>query len=189
MEEKSSSGSDTSSDSENSSPAPVKFSLHLHSKPYVKPKSYEKSEENVQYITEFDYKPQSLKTIPRLSNSRRLFMVNNSHLNAKAQSFELPTQILQDNSIMSEEGFLSKDEMEKQKLREDIELCADEASLEAYERMPVEEFGEALLRGMGWSYGKAIGLNCRDPGLPYQYPNRSVARLGFGASLPLKNST
>lgn len=32
-------------------------------------------------------------------------------------------------------------------------------SLDAYEAMPVDMFGEAMLRGMGWSDGKGIGVN------------------------------
>ncbi|MEW5300633.1 MAG: hypothetical protein WDW36_003548 [Sanguina aurantia] len=32
-----------------------------------------------------------------------------------------------------------------------------EASLEEYEAMPVEEFGKAMLRGMGWSEGMGVG--------------------------------
>jgi hypothetical protein len=31
--------------------------------------------------------------------------------------------------------------------------------MEDYERIPVEEFGAALLRGMGWKEGQAIGRN------------------------------
>jgi len=33
--------------------------------------------------------------------------------------------------------------------------------LEAYDRMPVDEIGGALLRGMGWEEGKPIGLNSK----------------------------
>jgi hypothetical protein len=32
-----------------------------------------------------------------------------------------------------------------------------QASLEDYERVPIEAFGAALLRGMGWKEGEALG--------------------------------
>ena len=31
--------------------------------------------------------------------------------------------------------------------------------MDAYEAMPVEAFGDALLRGMGWAEGKPVGRN------------------------------
>ena len=36
-----------------------------------------------------------------------------------------------------------------------------EAGLEAYEAMPVELFGEAMLRGMGWQEGRCVGKNAK----------------------------
>jgi len=35
------------------------------------------------------------------------------------------------------------------------------ADLDAYEAMPVEAFGEAMLRGMGWQDGKCVGKNAK----------------------------
>lgn len=43
--------------------------------------------------------------------------------------------------------------------RNDIANRPDETTMEDYERMPVEHFGAALLRGMGWSEGQGIGRN------------------------------
>ena len=40
---------------------------------------------------------------------------------------------------------------EKDAFQNDIDNLPETASLEAYEVMPVEAFGEAMLRGMGWS--------------------------------------
>lgn len=36
------------------------------------------------------------------------------------------------------------------------------AGLDAYEAMPVEAFGEAMLRGMGWQEGKSVGKNAKE---------------------------
>jgi hypothetical protein len=47
---------------------------------------------------------------------------------------------------------------EKQKYKVDVELRPDE-SLVDYEKMPIEDFGAALLRGMGWKEGKPVGKN------------------------------
>ena len=35
------------------------------------------------------------------------------------------------------------------------------AGLDAYEAMPVELFGEAMLRGMGWEEGRCVGKNSK----------------------------
>ncbi|KAK9457711.1 DExH-box splicing factor binding site-domain-containing protein [Dipodascopsis uninucleata] len=46
---------------------------------------------------------------------------------------------------------------EEEAYRLDIAERPEEPSLEAYEAVPVEEFGYALLRGMGWKDGENIG--------------------------------
>ena len=40
---------------------------------------------------------------------------------------------------------------EAESFKRDMAALPDEASLEQYERMPVEDFGAAMLRGMGWT--------------------------------------
>jgi len=54
---------------------------------------------------------------------------------------------------------LDKIEDERDKFLYDVQCRPDEADLTAYERMPLEKFGEAMLRGMGWREGMAIGKN------------------------------
>lgn len=44
-------------------------------------------------------------------------------------------------------------------VQDDVETLAEDPDQDAYEAMPVEMFGEAMLRGMGWSEGKGIGVN------------------------------
>lgn len=79
-------------------------------------------------------------------------------------------------------------EMEDQKLREDLSLLPEESSLERYEELPVEEFGEALLRGMGWEKGKPIGRNSKTTVAPVEYVRRQ-GRQGLGATpLPPKEN-
>lgn len=43
--------------------------------------------------------------------------------------------------------------------KDDVENRPDETGMEAYEKIPVDEFGAALLRGLGWNEGEGIGRN------------------------------
>lgn len=65
--------------------------------------------------------------------------------------------------------------------RQDVEELPDSASLADYERVPVAQFGAALLRGMGWKEGQAAsrkqGKGLVEPWLPQARP----ALLGIGA--------
>lgn len=65
----------------------------------------------------------------------------------------------------------------------------DEADEEAYEDMPIEEFGTAMLRGMGWTPGTAIGLSNKGLIEPIEFVKRPGYRLGLGAQpkdIPVK---
>lgn len=48
------------------------------------------------------------------------------------------------------------------KYRHDVALRPDAPDLEAYDRIPIEDFGTALLRGMGWKEGRPIGRNTKN---------------------------
>jgi hypothetical protein len=65
--------------------------------------------------------------------------------------------------------------------REDVEDLPNEATLQDYERMPVSQFGAALLRGMGWKPGEPASRNKNrgivEPWLPTARPTL----LGIGA--------
>ncbi|KAL7277274.1 hypothetical protein ACG7TL_009127 [Trametes sanguinea] len=64
--------------------------------------------------------------------------------------------------------------------KQDVEELPEPASLEDYERVPVSQFGAALLRGMGWKDGTAAskkGKGLVEPWLPQSRP----ALLGIGA--------
>ena len=70
---------------------------------------------------------------------------------------------------------------EAQVLKEDLNDLPPEASLEAYEAMPVEAFGEALFRGMGWVEGRAVGRNTKEEVKATELVRRPQ-RLGLGAA-------
>ncbi|KAI0703673.1 DExH-box splicing factor binding site-domain-containing protein [Cerioporus squamosus] len=64
--------------------------------------------------------------------------------------------------------------------KQDVVELPDPASLEDYERVPVSQFGAALLRGMGWKEGTAASKKNKgmiEPWLPQSRP----ALLGIGA--------
>lgn len=66
-------------------------------------------------------------------------------------------------------------------LKQDIDELPESASLQDYERVPISQFGAAMLRGMGWKEGQAAS---RKPGKgmvePY-LPTARPALLGIGA--------
>jgi hypothetical protein len=68
---------------------------------------------------------------------------------------------------------------EEESFLNDVRNAPDAPTLDAYEATPIEGFGAALLRGMGWKDGDAIGKN----GKPTKPPEvkRRPALLGIGA--------
>ncbi|KAF9564785.1 hypothetical protein CPC08DRAFT_787373 [Agrocybe pediades] len=70
---------------------------------------------------------------------------------------------------------------EAEALKQDVEELPDAATLEDYNRVPVSQFGAAMLRGMGWKEGTAA---TRKPGKGLVEPYIPAARpalLGIGA--------
>eukprot|EP01102_Stenamoeba_stenopodia_P000007 TRINITY_DN0_c0_g6_i1.p1 TRINITY_DN0_c0_g6~~TRINITY_DN0_c0_g6_i1.p1 ORF type:complete len:502 (-),score=143.13 TRINITY_DN0_c0_g6_i1:17-1522(-) len=84
--------------------------------------------------------------------------------------------LLMRNRIKGIEKYQSEDE----KFKYDVGTRPESASEEAYESMPVDSFGAALLRGMGWEEGKPIGLNSRGLITPIEFVARGH-RQGLGA--------
>lgn len=71
------------------------------------------------------------------------------------------------------------EQRETEALRDDLQHLPPESTVEEYERMPVEAFGEALLRGMGWTEGRGIGRGKKD--VEAKELVRRADRLGLGA--------
>ena len=71
-------------------------------------------------------------------------------------------------------------EPEKVQLQSDISKMPETASLECYYKNPIEEFGKAMLRGMGWRQGKPIGKNPNGIVEPIKFESRP-SLLGLGA--------
>jgi hypothetical protein len=69
---------------------------------------------------------------------------------------------------------------EDEAFKQDVASRPDAASLKDYEAVPVEEFGAALLRGMGWKEGEAVGRR-KDLKSEARDVKRRPALLGLGA--------
>lgn len=74
---------------------------------------------------------------------------------------------------------LTPAQLEDRAYKDHVEDLPDDPDLEAYESMPIEEFGKAMLRGMGWQDGMGVGRN-RKTVDTIEYVKRPE-RLGLGA--------
>lgn len=79
---------------------------------------------------------------------------------------------------------------ETRSFRDDVSRRPEPASLAAYAAVPVEQFGAALLRGMGWKEGQPVGRGRyssssssqqQDGSLAPRIPERRPGYLGIGA--------
>lgn len=65
-------------------------------------------------------------------------------------------------------------------LKQDVDELPEVATLDDYERVPVSQFGAAMLRGMGWKEGQAASRKGKGMVEPY-IPASRPALLGIGA--------
>ncbi|EGD73222.1 hypothetical protein PTSG_04937 [Salpingoeca rosetta] len=72
-----------------------------------------------------------------------------------------------------------------EKFKMDVAQRPDESKLDDYDRVPVDAFGAAMLRGMGWKEGEAIGGTFQGLIEPIEYVPR-MNRLGLGATRDLE---
>ena len=73
---------------------------------------------------------------------------------------------------------------EDDRFKADVASRPDVATLDDYAAVPVEEFGAAMLRGMGWKEGEAVGKRRAGAPAPLskpRNPERRPALLGIGA--------
>ena len=85
------------------------------------------------------------------------------------------------------ESFIGKSLQEKelQAFKEDLEDLPEQSTLDDYTAMPIEDFGAAMLRGMGWEEGKPVGRNSKGLVAAVEFVPRG-GRLGLGADAPVK---
>lgn len=84
-------------------------------------------------------------------------------------------------------GTVHVEETEMSSFRADVASRPDSASVTDYDAVPVEEFGAALLRGMGWKEGERVGkgnygdATSNQAALKAHAPERRPGYLGIGA--------
>ncbi|XP_054163921.1 G-patch domain and KOW motifs-containing protein-like [Oppia nitens] len=66
----------------------------------------------------------------------------------------------------------------------DVSIRPTEPTLGDYQSIPVEEFGLAMLRGMGWKTGMGIGVNAKEAYVPIE-PVIRPKGLGLGANISI----
>ncbi|KAH9030660.1 DExH-box splicing factor binding site-domain-containing protein [Lactarius pseudohatsudake] len=92
-----------------------------------------------------------------------------------------PSGPLVDTIPLTNGGSARRGPTEDDAFKQDVDELPSEASLADYERVPVAQFGAALLRGMGWKPGEPASRNKKrgivEPWLPPSRP----ALLGIGA--------
>ena len=69
----------------------------------------------------------------------------------------------------------------------DVSLRPEEPSVANYDQVPVEDFGLAMLRGMGWKPGMAVGANTKEMYVPDYEPQIRPKGLGLGADITMKS--
>lgn len=101
-----------------------------------------------------------------------------SQLGAKLQELK-DAAAVSEPDLTANGGIVNEDD----KYRADVAWRPREAAVTAdtWDAMPIAQFGSALLRGMGWKPGKAIGLNAKGPAAAVEYVPRHH-RLGLGAT-------
>jgi hypothetical protein len=78
---------------------------------------------------------------------------------------------------------LDKIDDEEKRFKADVASRPDEADLDGYERVPIDQFGTAMLRGMGWSEGAPIGVGDNAKVVPVtEFVSRPGYRTGLGAT-------
>jgi len=108
---------------------------------------------------------------------------------ADAEGGDDPEGSMMDIIPMGNRSSTRRAPTEDDAFREDIEELPNEATLKDYERMPVSQFGAALMRGMGWKPGEPASRRVvtrsgasSSPGCPSHDPRCSVSGRRSGRS-------
>lgn len=140
-------------------------------------KKEEKAEQAEQNITE------KTKTLDEIAAEAIVNDAINANKPIEVEGRSVPLTV--QNQIEGLENITDEEE----RFKYDLASRPDEADEEAYEDMPIEEFGTAMLRGMGWTPGTAIGLSNKGLIEPIEFVKRPGYRLGLGAQpkdIPVK---
>lgn len=100
--------------------------------------------------------------------------------NTKKSTLVLPALGASDSGMDKSNGRFNALAHEDDSFRSDVASRPDSANLDEYAAVPVEEFGAALLRGMGWKEGDVVGKR-KDQISTIRIVERRPALLGIGA--------
>lgn len=98
-------------------------------------------------------------------------VAGNQNSDSKGTTQDMSIPLLMQNKVP--DGYETDDKV-------DVSLRAEESTLEDYDSVPIEEYGLAMLRGMGWNPGKPIGARCTQIAKPIEAVMRPKG-LGLGA--------
>lgn len=86
-------------------------------------------------------------------------------VNVKEENKDEPVKTLEEQAAIEILQDLKQEQEDTKEISavplptEDSLVGKQESTLDDYEQIPIEKFGEAMLRGMGWQPGKGIGKN------------------------------
>jgi len=101
---------------------------------------------------------------------------------SKSEEKGLPMPLLMKNAVPGLDRFGS----EEAKFKYDVSLRPDETSMDAYDRISVEDYGMGMLLGMGWKPGDPVGSSNKQVVEPIEFIPRG-SKLGLGATPVLPN--
>ncbi|TPX35375.1 hypothetical protein SmJEL517_g02363 [Synchytrium microbalum] len=80
---------------------------------------------------------------------------------SEARGETTSNKIITSLPILAENAVPGLDDLqdETDKYRHDVALRPDEPTLDEYDKVPVDQIGAAMLRGMGWKEGEGLGKN------------------------------
>ncbi|RHZ81209.1 hypothetical protein Glove_123g204 [Diversispora epigaea] len=162
---KSSKSSVLSSSSPSSSPSSSSLSSELKSKIQINDSIIEGDEQSL--------KQQAIKELLKGSDTE--------NIKVDIEESNLVLSVEENKNFETKKERLSDQEA----FRREVERLPDETDID-YDSVPIEEFGLAMLRGMGWKPGMAIGKNQNSKAKELYEPKPRPTHLGLGASpLPL----
>lgn len=116
-------------------------------------------------------------SVPEKSNSKE--SVVDAESNDTMSKEERIRLSLLKGEELDDKGLIIPIPSEDEIVEQDISSKPDEDSIEQYKEVPVDQFGAALLRGMGWKQNK--GKNIESAGKPLLERRKKGVLLGIGA--------
>ncbi|CAG90205.2 DEHA2G04664p [Debaryomyces hansenii CBS767] len=116
-------------------------------------------------------------SVPEKSNSKE--SVVDAESNDTMSKEERIRSSLLKGEELDDKGLIIPIPSEDEIVEQDISSKPDEDSIEQYKEVPVDQFGAALLRGMGWKQNK--GKNIESAGKPLLERRKKGVLLGIGA--------